>query len=123
MKKIITLTITLMLLICFSMVPAHADSGRNHTVEGVILGASIAILGTAILSEIGHDNDEGEYVEEEVEDHVQIVTVYKQGHGRKHYKQFRHHRPGKRGWVRPGFNRKWHPGHYNRRGVWISSRH
>jgi hypothetical protein len=125
MKRIIAVTTTILLVICLSTVTAHAD---RKTMEGFMLGAGAFILGSAIYN--AH-HDSVQYI-------PQKTTNYKYSHNRynsnyrykykgKHNKKYnRHDKKGhwktKKRWVDPLYKKRWNPGHYNRKGQWISGR-
>lgn len=124
MKKILTITTALLVLICFSTVSAHAGSGKTHTMEGVILGAGIVILGSAIISGINR-NHRPQYSENNHRE--QFSASYRQKYDNRHHRQFSS--PGTRGywtvkrvWADPVYGKKWNPGHYNSRGVRVNGR-
>ncbi len=123
MKKIITITTALILLVCFSNGSAHAGSARRHTLEGVMIGAGVTILGAAIISELNH-NSSSYTVEKHYQPRGKHHAAYRHGH----HKKFRRHHP--RGhweiekiWVDPVYEAKWNPGHYNRRGKWVCGKY
>ncbi len=121
MKKSITLTTAAILFLVFSNSLAHAGAARRHTVEGFILGTGVTLLGTAIIQ------------------HMNKTSVVYKNHGSKYRhrsarydkKRYgRYDRYGKKGhwetrkiWVPAEYETRWNPGHYNRRGKWVSGRH
>jgi len=46
------LIVMIVLLFCFSTVSVQAGSARRHTIEGIIIGTGMVILGTAIINEM-----------------------------------------------------------------------
>jgi len=127
MKKIITITTAVILLVCFSNGSAHAGSARRHTLEGVMIGAGATILGAAIISEL-HRNSRPYYVEKHYQPNKKHHAAYRYDHHKTHHKKFKPHRP--RGhweiekiWIAPVYKTKWNPGHYNRRGKWVCGRY
>ncbi|WP_457551380.1 hypothetical protein [Desulfobacula sp.] len=122
MKKIIAITTSVLLLICFSTISAHAD---RKTVEGFIIGTGVAILGTALINGINKD-----FSPQYSRHHHRQDTSR---HAGDRYANRGHNRylgPGPRGhweieeiWITPIYEKKWNPAHYNRRGEWVSGRH
>lgn len=126
MKKTIATITAVFLVIVLSSVPARAD---RKTMEGFLIGTGVAILGTAIFNEIHKDKHNS----------VQYQTTYnnhkpyyysKYDHRDRHrpYKKYKKHRPRghwevERVWIEPVYEKKWNPGHYNRRGKWVSGRY
>lgn len=124
MKKIIAITTLVLLLICFSTISAHAD---RKTVEGFILGTGIAILGTAIINGINKEVSP-QYIRNHTRQVTSHHTKYRYANKNNHHNQYR--RQGPRGhwkidriWIGPVYEKKWNPGHYTARGVWVSGRH
>ena len=122
MNKIITITTTVLFLICFSMVPARAD---RKTMEGFMLGTGVAILGAAIINGM-HDNDRPRYSNRHHSPPPPQVYLEYRGGGRdnRHYRRHHDDRPVGRWeivkvWVEPVYERKWNPAHYNHRGEWV----
>ena len=89
---------------------ALAGSKQEHRWEGVAIGVGAAILGHAI------------YHTHKAEQQPQVVYVEPErtcGHncGPEH----RHgHWAWQKIWVPPTYERVWNPGHYNRKGHWVS---
>ncbi len=129
MKKIFT-TITIVLVtICFSTVSAKAGAARRHTIEGFMLGTGAALLTAAIIKEI-HKKPAGVSQYEAGTAYNTDESYRYAGCNRYHR---RHHRKAERyescghweiekTWVEPVYEKKWNPGHYNRRGEWVSGR-
>ena len=122
MNKIITITTTVLFLICFSMVPARAD---RKTMEGFMLGTGVAILGAAIINGM-HDNDRPRYSNRHHSPPPPQVYIEYRGGGRdnRHYRRNHDYGPVGRWeivnvWVEPVYERKWNPAHYNHRGEWV----
>lgn len=90
--------------------PALAGSEQRHRWEGVAIGVGAAILGHAI------------YHTHKAEQQASVVYAEpertdRHGFGHKH----RHgHWEWRKAWVPPTYQRVWNPGHYNRKGHWIS---
>lgn len=127
MKKIIAITTAALLFACLSTASAHAGDARRHTIEGFMLGTGVAILGTAIINEINKDS-KPYYTNHYARPDRRHHTGYKYAHKNRHDRNFRSH--GSRGhwviekiWIQPVYEKKWNPGHYNRRGKWINGRH
>ena len=124
MQKIIAITTIALLLICFSTVSAHAD---RKTMEGFMIGTGVAILGAAIIN--GIHNDSRHHYDRSYSRHSRhYYAGYRQGYKKGHHRKYKSHRPRgywevERIWVEPVYEKKWNPGHYNRRGNWISGRY
>ena len=124
MKKMIAITTSVLLLICFSTVSARAD---RKTMEGFMLGTGVAILGAVIINEISKDS-RPQYSRNHSRHHGYHHAGYRYKHKSIHHKRYRHHRPRgcwevERIWIEPVYEKKWNPGHYNRRGNWVTSRY
>lgn len=141
MKKIIAITTAVLMITgVLSVTSAHAD---RKTIEGFILGTGVAILGAAILNEM---NTDGAQVRDNYAyqrhtppvytppahhrpDHQYRPGHYKPRHEKKyrHHKKYANHRRGhwevEKIWMAPVYERKWNPGHYNRKGKWVSGRY
>ncbi len=131
MKKITALTLTLILIACFSTPSADAGAARRHTIEGFILGTGAVIIGTAIIHGLNKDQQPSL--------NRQPSRKYKPSHNysrqRKH-QSYRHHRryakhsAPPRGhwkirevWIADKYKERWNPGHYNPRGTWVEGRY
>lgn len=125
MKKTIATVTAVCLALIFSSTPAHAD---RKTMEGFLLGTGITILGTAIISEM-NKNSQPAYRTGKRHEHRAYRAGYKHGYKDRTCKKYRHrkHRRGhwevERIWIEPVYERKWNPGHYNRRGNWVNGRY
>jgi len=107
MKKISALTLTLVILACFSTPSAFADPSRRHTLEGFILGTGVALMGTAIIH--GMNNDR------------QCAPNYSRStrhEKNRHHRQDARYDSGPRGhweiqkiWVSDKHKKRWNPGH------------
>ena len=125
MNKIITITTTVLFLICFSMVPARAD---RKTMEGFMLGTGVAILGATIINGM-NDNDRPRYSRHHSPPPPEIYHIEYRGDYDDRYPR-RHHHPGPDGrwemvrvWVEPVYETRWNPAHYNHRGEWVEGRY
>jgi len=132
MQKSISIITAVLIFVCLSTVPAHAD---RRTMEGVLIGAGVAILGTAIIQGI-HQNSHSQYMP-----YTQNYPVYETNtytgynygyqnrhHNRRHVnnswkKRPRGHWEIEKIWIEPVYETKWNPGHYNRRGKWKNGRY
>ena len=85
---------------------ATAGPARRHTMEGFVLGAGIALLGTAII----HGMAEPE-----------PVVVHH--HPPRHEPPGRGHWETRRVWMEPVTETRWNPGHYDRHGRWVQGRY
>ncbi|WDP89646.1 MAG: hypothetical protein HUN04_07895 [Desulfobacter sp.] len=113
MKKQIAIVAAAFLIIGLSTASAQAGAARRHTIEGILIGTGITLLGTAIANSISHPAPERTIV-----------------HHRYDARYAPHHKKHRRGhweicriWVKPVYTTSWHPGHYNKRGRWTPGRH
>ncbi len=136
MKKTIAITISVIFIVCLSGSAATAGAARRHTIEGIMLGTGIAILGAAIYNEIHddrtprhvyhRDQNRGYKDKPHRRDTHNRYAHNKYDRNRGHHPKFKHsNRPRghweiKKIWIGPVFDKKWNPGHYNRRGKWVS---
>lgn len=134
MKRIIAIaTVSVMVAGAALFSPnAYAGSARRHTIEGFMLGTGVAILGAAIIHEMNQDD---RIIEKRVRareyKHPKAVQYRQPGiqHSRKskHYKKYAHNIRGhwevRRIWNEPVYETRWNPGHYNKKGRWISGRY
>jgi len=91
------------------------------------IGTGVAILGAAIINGINHDSRPS-YNRHYSRHSRHHYAGYRQEYKNRHHKKYKSHRPGgywevERIWVEPVYEKKWNPGHYNRRGNWISGRY
>ena len=147
MKKTILTSIALILAFSVFGSDSYAGHNRHEKWEGVAIGLTAAIIGTALIHQ-NHDNHNRAH-------HRSSVTVYKSSPPRHHsrYERFfgrggrhsspvtvygsgpprhrssygrSHRRPGhwevRKLWVPPAYEKVWNPGHYNRKGHWKPSR-
>ena len=117
MKKLTILTMALMIMGYFS--PAQAGSARRHTMEGIVLGTGITLVGAAIVNSMNREKQPA--CEKEYPRHREP------GYGRSHGPYANH---GPRGhwefqkiWIQPEYEKRWNPGHYSRRGHWKEGRY
>ncbi|WP_300457559.1 hypothetical protein [Desulfobacula sp.] len=127
MKKITAITTAILLFGCFSTVSAHAGAARRHTVEGFMLGTGVAILSAAIINGI-HRDSKRHYAESYARPARRHPARYDDGCRAQNHSKLKSHGP--RGyweiekiWIAPVYKKKWNPGHYNRKGIWVSGRH
>ena len=126
MKKIISITASALLLICFSTLSAHAGAARRHTIEGFMLGTGVAILTAAIFNGT-HQQPRPAYTGNNNSQDSGCYPEYRYSYKTKPHRKYRHHGPRghwevDRIWVEPVYETKWNPGHYNRGGDWVSGR-
>ncbi len=126
MKKLISITTSVLLLICFSTLSAHAGAARRHTIEGFMLGTGVAILSAALFNG-NRRPSRSNYTPDYARNDEVCYSGYGQGYRNRHHRQYRHHGPRghweiDRTWVEPVYEKKWNPGHYDRGGDWISGR-
>ena len=123
MKKLITMTTTILFLICFSTVSARAD---RKTMEGFMLGTGVAILGAAIIHGM-NDNDRPQYSRHHSPP-PEVYIEYRGDYGDRHHRRHHYQRPDgrweiERVWVEPVYERRWNPAHYDHRGEWVEGRY
>ncbi len=139
MKKIIAITTgILMIMGIVSVSSANAGAARRHTIEGFMLGTGVALLGTAIIHEMNKDARQSptytrhwpdRYENPKRKHHKQYKRSkhhkqYKRSkHPRKYAKKSRGHYELERVWINPVYERRWNPGHYSRKGTWLSGRY
>jgi hypothetical protein len=89
---------------------ALAGSKQRHRWEGVAIGVGAAILGHAI------------YQTHKTEQRQPVAYVEPERTYRHHYRpKHRHgHWEWQKTWVPPTYETVWNPGHYNRKGLWVS---
>jgi len=130
LKKIIAITTGLLMIMgIVSVSAANAGAARRHTIEGFMLGTGVVLLGTAIIHEMNKGdrpihtythNRPDRYENPKKNHHKQ----YKRSkHQRKYAKRSRGHWELERLWIAPVYERKWNPGHYNRKGKRVSGRY
>ncbi len=127
MKKIIAIITTATIVICFSTVNAYAD---RKTMEGILIGAGVTILGAAIISEMNNGHRTTGHTSSYSRHHSPPSSrVYVSSSRHKKFKHHKRHSHRSRGhwevekqWVEPVYERKWNPAHYNRRGEWVDGR-
>jgi len=108
-KRLISLVIALFAIALVSS-SAMAGSKQRHRWEGVAIGVGAAILGHAIYQT--HKAEQQTHVV-----YVEPQRTYRHNYGPKH----RHgHWEWQKTWVPPIYERIWNPGHYNRKGHWVS---
>lgn len=87
MQKIIAITTTVLLLICFSTLSAQAD---RKTMEGFILGTGVTILGTAIINGI-NKNSSPHYAQHYNRSNTYYQIEYR-GYKNNYHRRYNHHR-------------------------------
>ncbi|MCA1786593.1 MAG: hypothetical protein ABR534_03515 [Desulfotignum sp.] len=128
MKNVISIMTAIVVFICLSTAPAHAD---RKTREGVLLGIGAAVLGTAIYQGLkqpsGYREPRRYHVPPAYERGYHVPPAYERG---SQYRDTRRHARGPVGrweieriWVEPAYKTRWNPGHYNRKGHWVNGRH
>jgi len=145
MKKTLNIFLIATLLIPFAFSPASAGPRNKHLLETVIIGTGVAILGTALIHEVQHNNRKNNY-------------AHNNYNSRKHPKHSRHpgwqkpqpthpwgyrhqdqrhpekqrawnrHKSRRRWaiekvWVAPIYENRWVPGHHRKHGRWIKGRY
>lgn len=115
MKQIALLT--LMSLFCFSTLPAQAGPARRHTLEGIAIGTGIALMGTALVQGLTRERAPS------CERRGNYPRHREPGYGPPH-RSYANHAPRghwelQKVWIADEYERRWNPGHYNRRGHWV----
>lgn len=118
MKTLISITTAVVMFVCLSTVPAHAD---RKTTEGFLLGIGAAVLGTAIYKSL--DRSPGD----SVPNRHHGAPAFERG-AQCRGDQWHVKGPGspwkiERIWVEPVYETRWNPGHYNRKGHWVQGRY
>ena len=109
-KQIATSVMAIFITIAVST-PALARSPQHHRWEGVAIGIGAAILGKALFE--AHRRPYAEAAPQPVV--VEQNSYYAQPEPEPAgYWEIRKH------WVPPVVKKVWNPGHYNRRGHWVS---
>ncbi len=119
MKKISALTLTLVILACFSTAVANAGAARRHTIEGFVLGTGVALIGTAIIHgmNLGHQPSL---------DYPRHKRHYNNRNQRQHARYDwgpRGHWEIQKVWIADRPKKRWNPGHYTKRGNWVNGRY
>lgn len=102
-KRFFTLFLIAIISIAFTASASWAGSAQKHRLEGAVIGIGALILTKAII-----DHQRDVYAAQTQ------PTVYEY-----------HHRPAgywdtQKEWVPARYEKIWNPGHYNRRGHWVS---
>jgi len=138
-KSLVTPIIFLVFAFFVSAPAAHAGNVQRNRWEGLAIGIGTAILGSAIYSQYRRDHPQSytAYTPRPtpgagVSKHRDLGHHPRYGHGHKpprHHRYQKHYDTGHRQrghwevrkeWVSPTYKKVWNPGHYNRRGKWIS---
>lgn len=118
MKHLISIITAFVVFICLSTAPAHAD---RKTREGFLLGVGAAVLGTVIYQGLnqpsGHRAPHRYHVPPAYERNPQCRDT------RWHAQRPAGRWEIERIWMEPVYETRWNPGHYNRKGHWVSGRH
>jgi len=123
MKKLITILTVVVLVTGLTAASSYAGAARRHTIEGIMIGTGVAILGAAIYN--GMNNDRR---------HTTYAPAYDYNYKPRHHKRRHHHRRHvhhgpwghweiEKYWVEPIYETRWNPGHYNRHGDWITGQY
>ena len=112
MKKISAITLTLLVLACFSTTPANAGPAGRHTMEGFILGTSVALMGTAIIHSMNNGKqctpNYPRYTKHGNNRHQRLHAAYDSGP--------KGHWEIRKVWVENKHSKRWNPGHTTPRG-------
>ena len=143
MKKTLSIFLAAALLIPLSFSQASAGPRDNHILETVVIGTGVALLGAALIHEAGQDNRRKVYNHNEYNsrgpshrrDKHQKHEVYSRDgqqrrdrHPAKNWKAFNKNRSqgkwvNERIWISPRYEKRWVPGHFNKRNRWVRGRH
>ncbi len=131
MKKTLTIFLIAALLIPFTFSPASAGPRNKHLLETVIIGTGVAILGTALIHEIQHNNRKNYYAHNTY--HSQKYPKHpgwqkpQPIHPPKYHVLNRHKGRGgwviEKIWVAPIYENRWVPGHHRKHGRWVKGRY
>lgn len=55
LKKVLTGVAAVLVVVVFSAVSANAGSARRHTMEGIVIGSTLAILGATLINGMNDD--------------------------------------------------------------------
>lgn len=105
MKKIMIMLIIMIFGLSLVAQSAFAGSKQRHRWQGVTIGVGAAILGHAILNSC---NENPSCRKAPVYSHP-CPPSHRYGHWEV-----------RSVWVAPKYKRVWNPGHYSRRGSWVS---
>ena len=106
MKKQIAMAAAAFIFLTIFSGTASAGSSKRHTVEGIIIGAGVTLLGAAIIHNISRPEP---------------IVVKAPAH--RHRPPVNRHWQTERVWV-PGVTQtRWNPGHYTPHGRWIPGHH
>ena len=142
MKKTFNIFLAAVLLISFSFSQASASSGEKHILETVIIGTGVALLGTALIHHAGNHKKNKHYSHnynnyKQPPAHYLPTRKYNlHRRGTKHHGQphpyarqqaFQPHKIQgnwiiKKIWISPKYEKRWIPGHFNKRNRWIKGK-
>ncbi len=131
MKKTLNIFLIAALLIPFTFSPASAGPRNNHLLETVIIGTGVAILGTALIYEVHHNNRENDYAHNNYNSrkHPKHPGWQKPRpiHPRKDHALNSYKARGgwviEKVWITPIYENIWVPGHHKKHGRWIKGRY
>lgn len=141
MKKTLNIFLIAALLIPFTFSPASAGPRNNHLLETVIIGTGVAILGTALIHEVQHNNRKNAYAHNNYNSqkypkhsgwqktqprNPKGYNIQDRRHNEKQRNWNGHKSQGhwvtKRVWVAPQYENKWNPGHQGKHKKWGKGR-
>jgi len=102
-KRLLTLCLVAIISIAFTAPAAWAGSAQKHRLEGAVMGIGALILTKAII-------DHSRYVD----------AVETRPAARPYPYQPAGYWDTQREWIPARYHKVWNPGHYNRRGQWVS---
>jgi hypothetical protein len=140
MKKTIMTIMAITCLIGLTAASSQAGSSKRERLEQFIIGSHVGFLGAVIANQV-HNNRPVVYVPEKR--HHKEKRHYRSNRHRhdrhyrsdrhrhdRHYRSDRHRHNRTRGhwevkkrWVEPEYEKRWNPGHYNKKGVWKRGRY
>ena len=115
MKKTAIASVAFIFAFSVLVSDSYAGHGSHERWEGVAIGLTVAIIGTALIQQNRDKHNRAH--------RRSSVTVYKSSPPRHHKRYGRfHHRSGhweiRKIWVPPEYRKEWNPGRYNRKGRW-----
>ncbi len=133
MKRTITLIIIMVFVFAMTVTSAHAGASkrRRHHLEGFLLGSGVGFISATIVNRL-HKGQKKAYIPEQKQKETRQGR-YCREHGQwsdchncpdcDDYMEPDGYWTVKRVWVPAEYEDKWNPGHYNKRGKWVSGRY
>ena len=142
MKKTLNIFLIAALLIPFTFSPASAGPRNNHLLETFIIGTGVAILGTALIHEVQHNNRRNDYAHNNYSSRkypkypgwqkTQPIQPRGYRHQEPRHPEKRHAWNGHKSrgnwviekmWITPIYENRWVPGHHKKQGRWMKGRY